>query len=511
MRNNVSLEIAISPAGRLRAEPAPELAPRVEDGLARRVVEAFEAGNARGLLHLATDSAGLPLPPSLAYWRDFARAYIQRLCHQPLEPSAPAPLLPIEPAETARTRPPGATHARRRGVPHSRCANPALGRAGRIAPGGDRRDGLRPVARNALSAMAQRRPRDIPPRREQARRAASVCVPRDLHPSPLRAGPRAASAAVPRPAGVRGSQEPRRRSTACSRPCSGRRRTSKLVQELVESRRIFPALGLDAARGTPSSSRKSPRWRRAACWCACPIGGSAASPPPAGAGRKSASRPAGGLLGAENLLDFSVDVALDGETLSKAEWKQIAAAKSGLALLRGKWVEIDAGRLQAVLAQWREVGARPRAGRLLFGRDAAACRDRPRLAGQGREPRLRRKPASGRKRCRASGSGRRSQRCAARRRLAGPTQERLARQPAPVPGGRRALAALPDPPWAGRLSGGRHGPGQNGPDHRAPAPTPARSEAVVPTGGGNAALAAGRPGFAAGQLEERAGPVCAHA
>ena len=97
----MSMEIAISPAGRLHAEAAPDLTPRVDERLGRRVVEAFKAGNADGLLFLATGLIGMPLPPSLAYWREFAQKYIQRLCHQPIEPCAPAPLLPVGPAEAA--------------------------------------------------------------------------------------------------------------------------------------------------------------------------------------------------------------------------------------------------------------------------------------------------------------------------------------------------------------------------------------------------------------------------
>ena len=56
-------------------------------------------------------------------------------------------------------------------------------------------------------------------------------------------------------------------------------------------------------------------------------------------------------LGIDALLDFSVAVALDGETLTPAEVRQLLASPSGLVLLRGQWVEIDRERLRA--------GARP--------------------------------------------------------------------------------------------------------------------------------------------------------
>ena len=59
-------------------------------------------------------------------------------------------------------------------------------------------------------------------------------------------------------------------------------------------------------------------------------------------GAKAASQ-----LGMDALLDFRTEVTLDGETLSANEIKQLLAQSDGLALIRGKWVEIDHQRLQA--------------------------------------------------------------------------------------------------------------------------------------------------------------------
>ena len=70
---------------------------------------------------------------------------------------------------------------------------------------------------------------------------------------------------------------------------------------------------------------------------------------------KIGQQPGGGLLGADNLLDFSLEVALEGQALTKAEWRELVQAKAGLVLLRGQWVQVDAARLQQVLDRWREV------------------------------------------------------------------------------------------------------------------------------------------------------------
>ena len=60
-------------------------------------------------------------------------------------------------------------------------------------------------------------------------------------------------------------------------------------------------------------------------------------------------------LGVGELLDFSVDLVLDGEPISEEEWQQLLAGTEELALIRGRWVEIDRQKLEQVLAHWRDV------------------------------------------------------------------------------------------------------------------------------------------------------------
>ena len=60
-------------------------------------------------------------------------------------------------------------------------------------------------------------------------------------------------------------------------------------------------------------------------------------------------------LGANGLLDFSVDVVLDGETLTARERKQLLAGTEGLMLLRGKWVEVNREKLNEALSRWNQL------------------------------------------------------------------------------------------------------------------------------------------------------------
>ncbi len=58
-------------------------------------------------------------------------------------------------------------------------------------------------------------------------------------------------------------------------------------------------------------------------------------------------------LGLDGLLDFSVAMTLDGETLDEDEIATLLTGTEGLVLLRGQWVEIDQARLQRTLQRFR--------------------------------------------------------------------------------------------------------------------------------------------------------------
>jgi SNF2 family DNA or RNA helicase len=69
-------------------------------------------------------------------------------------------------------------------------------------------------------------------------------------------------------------------------------------------------------------------------------------------------------IGADAILDFSVDVTLDGETLTAGELRAILEGTEGLALVRGRWVEVDHERLRQVLDRWSSFEAAHAAGGL---------------------------------------------------------------------------------------------------------------------------------------------------
>src|SRR5450631_4320132 len=72
-------------------------------------------------------------------------------------------------------------------------------------------------------------------------------------------------------------------------------------------------------------------------------------------------------LGMDALLDFRMEVTLDGENLSAAEIKRLLAQTDGLAFIRGKWVELDRERLSRTLEQFEAIERDAAAKGLSFG------------------------------------------------------------------------------------------------------------------------------------------------
>jgi superfamily II DNA or RNA helicase len=347
----MSLEIAISPGGRLFLERAAELVPVVNERWVSRLEAAFEASSAAGLLLLATDALTLSLPPSPAYWRDFARGYLQRLCHTGGLEVGPVPLLPSEPdrlSEFVQQAPPmrggefltsdlleslwqafGALMIRESaGIGLSgwlKSRNPLWQTVGRVTfhLAENKRDPDRPFA--FLATYTHRLSEQGNPQHLPLARALQEYA---------------------------GTKHKTALSSLLS-PVQRAAETSDLARELVETRRLFQPLAW-----TPKEAHRFlsdiPLFEESGLLVRVPDWWKAGRPARPQVNVRIGEKPSS-LLGLESLMDFSVEIALEGERLTAAECRQLMAAKEGLLLLKGKWIEIDRARLNEVLAHWQGI------------------------------------------------------------------------------------------------------------------------------------------------------------
>jgi hypothetical protein len=380
--DSVSLALVITPHGHLvLAHDAG--APSLDAALARRLRDAFERGSGHGLLWLGADEAGTTLPAVFSYWREFGARYVTALCTQPdIEAPQQKARVPHPPDEElewiALAAPPmaGAEYltatvldtlwreldaAFGLELSESACAvqdflkrrNPAWNLVGRVHfnLAENRQDPETPFAflatyttRLSKQAKAQHLPLG------QALREYAGGANKD----------RLLSLLLP----------VQRASESCP-----------WLKAMVEASEIFHPL-----RWTPQEAMQLlgdvPQLETAGVVVRMPAAWRGNRPPrPRVTGAVGGKPPSG--LGQEALLDFSMEVTLDGERLTAAEISELLAKSDGLALVRGRWVEINREQLSRMIEHFREVertatenglGFRE-AMRLLAGADVAADND----------------------------------------------------------------------------------------------------------------------------------------
>ena len=343
------LGLRLTPQGRLVSEEA-EDSPVLEDKVAARLIEAFAQGSGHGLMWLGAEVVGQALPPVLGWWRDFAAGYVGGLCLRSSDTAFTAPLPDGgELATLVLTAPmmPGAEYLNQdiltalweeMGTAFStslaaagmdiqaflKSLNPVWNLVGRVHfnLAENRRDPELPFAflatyTTGLSAVATAQHVPLGQALSEYSRAAN----RD----------RLLSLLVP----VQRAAE-----------------TCGWLKAMVDAGEIFHPLRW----GVGEASRflaSAPELESAGVIVRMPATWRASRPArpmvtaTIGAGTPSAT-------GLDGLLDFQVEVTLEGEPLTEAEIAELLAGTEALVLLRGQWVEVDRERLERAMRQFKE-------------------------------------------------------------------------------------------------------------------------------------------------------------
>ena len=356
----------LTPRGLLILRPAEE-ALALESEQNSRLEKAFLRGPGHGLLCLGANEVGTALPPVLSYWREFGSRYVTALCalsdigERVTKPPIPVPANG-ELDDIAATVPPmtGAEYLSVavladlwRGMDAAFDVELADARLSVQAFLKGRHPAWNLVGRVHFS-LAENRRDEAAPFAFLATYTTRLSAEAKAQHMPL-------GKALQEYAGAKN----RERLLSLLLPIQRAAEHCDWLKIMVDAGEIFhplrwsPQQALQFLKDVPAIESAGVAVRMPANWrmnrparpqVKATVGGHAPS-----------------LLGMDALLDFRMDVTLDGERLSATEIKRLLAHSDGLVLIRGKWVEIDHEGLRRALDKFEAIERRAASDGLSFG------------------------------------------------------------------------------------------------------------------------------------------------
>lgn len=138
---------------------------------------------------------------------------------------------------------------------------------------------------------------------------------------------------------------------------------SRFVSELVESGELFRPLRL-SSREAYTFLKEVPLYEECGILCRIPDWWKKKSSSFTLAVSVGDQEPA--KVGIDSLLEFNPGLYLGDERITEEELKALLAETSGLHLIKGKWVEVDAEKLQAILAAYEKAKQLAKGGGYTF-------------------------------------------------------------------------------------------------------------------------------------------------
>ncbi len=347
-------DLAISPAGRAYLEAArDDAAEAVPAAAAARIAKAFEQGGTQGLLQLGAVELGLTLPPSLAFGREFGHRFMAELTAVAnLSEDWATVVLPAPEAELAQlaaAAPPmtGAEYLNAEVLVAWWADLHATVREDIAASGGDVSTWLQ--SKHPSWSLVGRVCFHLAENKSDERAPfafLATCV------NQLSKDARAQHVPLGRALQGYSAVQDRAGMLKLLLPVHKAAEQSAWLKALVDTGKVFhpqawtPPEAYEFLRNIPVLEAaglvvRVPDWWRP-------------RQPTRPQVRVSLGQQAAG-LGLNTMLDFNVELALDGVPVSAAEWSELAAAGTGLVRLKGRWVEVDPEKLAAVLAHWKKV------------------------------------------------------------------------------------------------------------------------------------------------------------
>ena len=345
-------ELALTPGGTLLPICREEGSGEGDAKWANRIAEAFSKDVGEGLFLLAAEKLDSHPTASFAYFREFARLYLARLCHLPQD--GDGQIEPLDPPEQGELGPfilgvppmQGAEYISVQVLQDlwRRLDEWTRGRVGRMKGGlgaflTKHAPRWHQVGRVCFHLAENKRNEDYP-FAFMATYTPGLSKKDRVQHLPL-------GRALDEYAGAKN----KKLLVKLLSPVNEAAKRSPFVQELVESGELFHPLAWtpDEAyrllKDAPLLDESGVVVRLPDWWKKRPRPRVSVT-----VGEKSKGR-----LGMDALLSFNVGLALGEETLSDEEWQSLMEGTDGLVFLKGQWVEVDREKLDEALEHWRAV------------------------------------------------------------------------------------------------------------------------------------------------------------
>jgi superfamily II DNA or RNA helicase len=359
------MQLSISPHGHLFVEPAAG-EPGADQVLPDAIVRAFALDQAHGLLHLATRQLQSILPPDFAFVRDFACRYLTRMCHTP-EAAATEEMSPIAPPPVDELAAIVAGAPPIRGLEYLSvdCLSAWWSDLDKLV-----RHEVRESGRDVQSYLRELNPAWRTVGRvtfhlaENKRDPESPFAFLATYATRLSAQGRAQHLPLARAVQEYAGAQNRSALLALLQPIQRAGEASAWIKELADSGDVYHPLAW-TPRDAYRFLQDIPRMEQAGLIVHVPDWWKSARPSRPVVSVKVGDR-AKSKLGVDALLEFSVNVSLDGEPLGEDELQSILQSSGGLVSLRGKWVEVDREKLSEALKHWKSVERDARGGGISF-------------------------------------------------------------------------------------------------------------------------------------------------
>jgi non-specific serine/threonine protein kinase len=351
------IQLRLTPHGHLLLEETDD-APTLDDKAAVRLADAFGRGTGYGLLQLGAGEVGQSLPPTFVWWRNFAGRYVAAVCLHAPGAASEAPSAVIRSAVLPPTKGklatlvltapmmPGAEYLTTDVLLGLWADLGAAFAASLAASGSDLQAFLKAlnpawnlIGRVHFNLAENRRDAELP-FAFMATYTTSLSTQAKAQHLPLGQALREYAGAA-------------NRDKLLSLLVPVQRATERhgWLKAMVDTGEIFHSL-----RWSPAEAARFlnsvPELENAGVVVRMPANWRAGRPPRPQVTATVGARPPSG-AGLDALLDFHMDVTLEGEPLTGEEMATLLAGTEALVLLRGQWVEMDRPRLERAMRRFK--------------------------------------------------------------------------------------------------------------------------------------------------------------